>query len=321
MTPLKKNKWLTGPFLSLTLLGSMVSLAVYIPMHGVHPVEPIFFAAFAYLVAWVVSSGYHRYFAHKTFACHPLLRIFYIIMGCAALQQSVLVWASDHRMHHRFGDTDKDPYNIKKGLWWAHFGWLIAEDPESRRTLMQNVPDLANDPWLRWQHRYWIWVGVLLSFGIPLAIGFAIDRPVGMFLWGGLLRVAVTHQTTFTINSLAHRFGTQPYSDESSARDVWWLIPFLCGENYHNYHHSFPGDYRNGVRWYQWDPSKWGLWLLSKMKLVRELRRTPPEWIRKARLEMDVKRLSKRLQSAKDGIQSLSSFLNRECSLSTLSKR
>ncbi|MBL7685282.1 MAG: fatty acid desaturase, partial [Deltaproteobacteria bacterium] len=231
--------------------------------------------------------------SHKAFQCHPALKIFYLILGASALQQSALVWASDHRFHHRYVDTEKDPYNIKKGFWWAHVGWLLAESPESRKTLLSNVPDLAKDKWVMWQHKYWVWISIPLSFGIPLLIGFWIDRPIGMLLWGILLRIAITHHTTFTINSIAHSFGTQPYSDENSAKDVWWLAPFLCGEHYHNYHHCFQGDYRNGIRWYHWDPSKWFLWMLSKIGLVKNLQRTPDHLILKARLEMDLKQVEK----------------------------
>jgi len=288
---LKKIQWLTVPVLSLTFFGSLLGLAFYIPRYGVHPAEPIFCFAFVYLVAMVVSGGYHRYFAHKTFQAHPILKMYYLIVGCAAMQQSALVWASDHRFHHRYVDTDKDPYDIKKGFWWAHIGWLLAEDPESRKTLLQNVPDLAKDRWVMWQHRYWVWISLPLSIGIPLLIGFWIGRPMGMFLWGVLLRIAVTHHTTFTINSIAHYFGKQPYSDANSARDVWWLAPILCGENYHNYHHCFQGDYRNGIRWYHWDPTKWALWIASKFGLAKGLQRTPQHLILKARVEMDLKRI------------------------------
>lgn len=295
MVFLKKIQWLTLPFLSLSLILSVLGLAIYIPSYGVHPVEPIFCATFVLIVAMVISGGYHRYFAHKTFECHPILKVFYLIMGCAAFQQSALVWASDHRFHHRYVDTDKDPYNIQKGFWWAHVGWMLSKNPVSRDTLLQNVPDLAKDKWVMWQHRYWIWISIPLAFGIPLLVGLLIGRPMGMLLWGALLRIVITHHTTFTINSVAHRFGTQPYSDENSAKDVWWLAPILCGENYHNYHHAFQGDYRNGIRWYHWDPTKWALWFLSNTPLVRRLRRAPFHLVLKARLEMDLKRLKGRI--------------------------
>jgi len=298
MTFVKEFKWVTIPFLSLTPLLSAAALLYYIPRYGVHPLEPIVCAVYVMIVALVVSGGYHRYFAHKTYQCHPFLKIFYLVVGCAALQQTALVWATDHRMHHRYVDTEKDPYNIQKGFWWAHMGWLFAKDPAHRDRMALIAPDLAKDPWVMWQHKHWIWISVLLTAGLPLFVGFLIDRPFGMLLWAGLLRVVITHQTTFTINSIAHKFGTQPYTDENSAKDVWWLAPFLCGENYHNYHHRFQSDYRNGVKWYQYDPSKWMLWILSHTSLVRALRRTPHHQILSARLSMDLKRIETRLRPA-----------------------
>jgi stearoyl-CoA desaturase (delta-9 desaturase) len=298
MSFLKSIRWLTAPFLVLTFLISGVGLALYIPRYGVHPLEPIVCAIFVFVIAMVVSGGYHRYFAHKTFQCHPILKIFYLIIGAAAFQQSALVWATDHRMHHRYVDTDKDPYNIKKGFWWAHAGWLFAKDPGHRANILAIAPDLVKDKWVMWQHKYWMWISIPLAVGLPLFIGYLIGRPVGMFLWAGFLRVVITHHTTFTINSIAHKFGTQPYTDENSARDVWWLAPLLCGENYHNYHHRFQSDYRNGVKWYQYDPTKWALWLLSHTPLVKNLRRTPEHLILKARLEMDLKQLEQKLKPA-----------------------
>ena len=266
---------MTIPFLLLTPLLSAAGLIYYISRHGVHFLEPTICLIYVMTIAFIISSGYHRYFAHKTYQCHPALKIFYLVLGCAAMQQSAFVWAADHRMHHRYVDTDKDPYNIQKGFWWAHIGWLLSKDPSHRNRLAEIAPDLAKDRWVMWQNRYWLLLSVPLTFGIPLLIGFWIGRPVGMLLWAGFLRIVISHQTTFTINSIAHKFGTQPYTDENSARDVWWLAPLLFGENYHNYHHRFQSDYRNGVKWYQFDPSKWILWVLSRYPAGHESSSNP----------------------------------------------
>lgn len=294
----KNFQWITSSFLFITLLLSIVGLAFYIPRYGVHPLEPLLCAAYVSVVAMVVSSGYHRYFAHKTYECHPALKIFYLIVGAAAFQQSALIWAVDHRMHHRYVDTEQDPYNIKQGFWYAHVGWLLKQDPAHRSEMLSLAPDLAKDRWVMWQHKYWLLLSLPLAFGIPLLIGFWMDRPLGVFLWVGILRIVISHHTTFTINSIAHKFGVQPYTDKNSARDVWWLAPLLWGENYHNYHHRFQSDYRNGVRWYHYDPSKWTLWLFSKIGLTKGLRRTPDSQILKARLEMDLKYLENKLLPA-----------------------
>jgi stearoyl-CoA desaturase (delta-9 desaturase) len=185
MSYLKKVQWLTLPFLSLTLLSSVLGLVLYIPYRGVHPLEPIACAVFVSIVAMVISGGYHRYFAHKTFHCHPALKIFYLVVGAAAFQQSALVWAADHRMHHRYVDTDRDPYSIKKGFWWAHVGWIFAAG--HRLEDWRSVPDLsrlrnvAPPPWVRLR-----WPGPS-AFRWPC---LAIGRPVGVLLWAGLLRAS-----------------------------------------------------------------------------------------------------------------------------------
>lgn len=300
MSFIKKFDWVTLPFFSLTLLISIIGLAVYIPRFGIHPLEPVFCFISVFVIAMVVSGGYHRYFSHRTFQCHPILKIFYLVVGAAAFEQSALIWSADHRRHHRYVDTEKDPYNIKKGFWWAHIGWILAKAPPEREDF-SNVPDLLRDKWVMWQHRYLLWIAIPMAFGLPLLIGFLMDRPIGMLLWGAFLRIVITHHTTSFINSIAHQFGTQPYTDKNSAKDVWWLAPFLCGETYHNYHHCFQNDYRNGIRWYHWDPTKWALWLLSHTPLVTKLKTTPTPLVIKARVEMDLKRLEQKLKNSPSG--------------------
>jgi len=293
MVTLKRHNiaWGISTFFTLSTLACIVGLALYIPRYGVHPLEPITTVAFVYIVAMAIAGGYHRLFSHRAYKAHPILKIIWLIIGSAGLQQSAIKWSADHRLHHRFVDTDRDPYSFKKGFFWAHIGWILTKDPQTREELLTQVPDLVKDKYVMWQYRYWALIGAVLSIGIPLGIGFLIGRPLGMFLWAGLLRVVLTHQTTFTINSLAHWRGKQPYSNKNSSKDVWWLAPFLVGESYHNYHHTFQWDYRNGIRWYHWDPVKWFLWPLSYTPLVHHLRRTPVHLVLKARMEIDLYRL------------------------------
>ncbi len=292
----KLAAWGFTIFTILITLGAVGGLAYYIPRHGVHFLEPLVMVVLVYFYGMLVAGAYHRYFSHRTFECNPFLKAFMLIFSCGALQNSALKWAAQHRLHHRFVDTPQDPYSIKKGFWWAHWGWLFAPDAQTEEDWRQIAPDLAQDSMVNWQHRLWIPVGFLLSLGLPLALGFIIGRPLGMFLWAGLLRLVISHHTTFTINSIAHYFGKQPFSDRDSSRDVWWLAPFLCGEAYHNYHHTFQSDYRNGIRWYHWDPVKWLLWLLHRTSWVKSLRTTPEHRIWQARLEMEVKRLEQHWQ-------------------------
>jgi stearoyl-CoA desaturase (delta-9 desaturase) len=209
------------------------------------------------------------------------VRAFYLLFGAAAVQNSALKWSADHRIHHARTDTSEDPYNIRRGFWWAHMGWVFHKDP--RPVDVRRVKDLAADPLVRWQDRYYIPIAILLGAALPLAIGFAWGDPIGALLVAGFLRLVVQWHATGAVNSVTHRFGTQPYSRRNSARDSSLAALITLGEGYHNFHHRFQIDYRNGVRWWHFDPTKWFVWSLSRVGLARDLRRTPPEEIRRAR--------------------------------------
>jgi stearoyl-CoA desaturase (delta-9 desaturase) len=149
-----------------------------------------------------------------------------------------------------------------------------------------------------WQYRWSHWIGIVGGLGIPLAIGAAFGSPLGGLLWGGFLRIALIHHTTFLVNSVAHLYGTRPYTDENSARDNALLAFVTNGEGYHNFHHKFPSDFRNGIRWYQWDPTKWFIAVLRAVGLARELRVTPSAIIEKSKLRMKLVHAEERLALA-----------------------
>jgi stearoyl-CoA desaturase (delta-9 desaturase) len=211
------------------------------------------------------------------------VRLFFLVFGSAALENSVLNWASDHRIHHSHVDHERDPYNIQKGFWWAHIGWIFYENEPIPRTV---VRDLLEDPLVRWQHRWYKVLGIGVSFGIPLAVGLATGRVLGCLLIGGVLRVVISHHGTFFINSACHMVGRQPYSREHSARDSAVMAVLAFGEGYHNYHHSFPFDYRNGIKRWHFDPAKWAIYCLSRVGLAYDLRRASDAAILKARVDV-----------------------------------
>ncbi len=265
--PERQKSWINILFLSLTPVVGILGTAAYAIVFGVRWWEPTLFVALFALVSFSVTAGYHRCFAHKAYACHPAVQAFYLFFGAMALQNSALKWASDHRDHHRYVDRHWDPYNISRGGLWAHIVWLFyTEAPE--RTY-ENVSDLQKNRLVRWQFRLNGWIG-LIGLAIPTLIGALFGRPVGGLLWGGFLRIALIHHTTFLVNSFAHLYGTRPYT-ENSARDNGLLAFFTNGEGYHNFHHRFPSDFRNGLRWYQWDPTKWLIAVLGLVGLGRQL--------------------------------------------------
>ena len=245
---------------------------------------------FLYLNGTAITGGYHRLWSHRAYQAHWSVRLWFALWGAGALQNSVLIWASDHRRHHRFvDDNERDPYSAGRGLWFSHIGWVLREYATNAEDF-SNVQDLTRDPILRWQHRHYVAIATLMNLGLPLLLGYALGDLVGTVLLVGLLRLVVNHHVTFFVNSLAHFWGTRPYTDDNSARDNGFLALLTYGEGYHNYHHAFQTDYRNGIRWYQWDPTKWMIAGLARVGLARELQRIADFRIQRALLDMQFKR-------------------------------
>lgn len=264
-----------------------------------------------------VTAGYHRLFAHGTYRAHPVVRAIFLFFGAGAVQNSALKWAADHRRHHAFTDRDEDPYSIAKGFWWAHMGWIFFRDPENPRG--GNVRDLESDPLVRLQHRFYVTVATLAGAGVPLALGFLLGDPWGGLILGCFARLVFQIHATSCVNSVAHTIGRQPYSDRDSSRDSFVTALVSMGEGYHNFHHAFPYDYRNGVRAWHFDPSKWLIRALSLVRLARDLVRTPQETILKSRIHMDEKRAVARLPHAAEllraGREKLEALLDRWAAL------
>jgi stearoyl-CoA desaturase (delta-9 desaturase) len=278
--PAERINWVSSSFLIGTALLTVTALPVYLWFFGFDWFHFGMFFVMFLLTGFSITAGYHRFFAHKTFEAKWPLRLTVLLFGAGAFENSVLEWTSDHRRHHKHVDHDEDPYNIQKGFFHAHMGWILfklnAEPP------LDNVPDLERDPLVRWQHRYVHVLAVLVGFVLPTVAGFLYNSWVGALgglLIGGVARIVATQHTTFFINSACHCMGRQPYSTKCSARDSFFLALFTLGEGYHNYHHEFQYDYRNGVKPWQWDPTKWLIWVLSKLGVTSQLRRVPSEKI------------------------------------------
>ncbi|HVE14318.1 MAG TPA: fatty acid desaturase [Elusimicrobiota bacterium] len=285
--------WVSVVFLTATPVLALAGGIWHVRAYGLHPVEIALFFVFYVFTGLSITAGYHRLFAHRSYDCHPAVKAFFLIFGAAAIENSVLRWARDHRIHHQKVDTAEDPYNIRRGLFYAHMGWIFYKNSDARD--FKCAPDLARDPMVVWQDKYYLPILVTVGFALPTAIGAAFGRPLGGFLWGGLIRAVLVQHMTFFINSLAHYFGSQPYSIDNTARDSWWLAFLTYGEGYHNFHHRFAADYRNGHRWYHFDPSKWTINALSRVGLASRLTRYREEHILRARIETDLKRIEQRL--------------------------
>jgi stearoyl-CoA desaturase (Delta-9 desaturase) len=291
--PKRPINWLNMVFILGTLLVALVATPWYLIKVGLGWPEATTFVVIWLLVGLSVTAGYHRLFSHKTFQAAWPVRLFFLVFGAGALENSVLNWSADHRIHHAHVDHDRDPYNITKGFWWAHMGWIFFKNEPIPRSV---VRDLEDDPLVRWQAKYYALIGLSVALGIPLIVGLLTGRVLGCLLIGGVLRIVVSHHGTFFINSLCHMVGSRPYSQEHSARDSPIMAVLAFGEGYHNYHHSFPFDYRNGVKVWQFDPAKWMIWTLSRFGLARDLRRAPEAAVLKAKVEVQFNHAKERLQ-------------------------
>ncbi|GAA3003067.1 fatty acid desaturase [Kitasatospora albolonga] len=204
-----------------------------------------------------ITVGFHRYFTHGSFKAKRPLVIAMAIAGSLAIEGPLVRWVADHRKHHRFSDKEGDPHSpwrygesvpaLMKGLWWAHMGWLFDEEQTPQ---LKYAPDLVNDPVIRAISRlFWLWT--LVSMLIPPVIGGLVSMSwqgaLTAFFWGSLVRVALLHHVTWSINSICHAVGERPFKSRDRSGNVWWLAVLSCGESWHNLHHADPTSARHGV--------------------------------------------------------------------------
>jgi len=245
-----------------------------------------------FLLMWTAigistTAGYHRLFTHRAYEASWPVRLFFLCFGAASWEASCWRWTMDHHKHHRYVDTPRDPYNIQQGFWYAHLWWLFRKREYDHASPLG--VEYGKDPLVRFQHRYYIPIAIFFAFVLPAGIAAIWGDAFGGFILAGLGVVVINHHFTFSINSFCHWMGTQPYSDKHSARDSLILAIFNYGEGYHNYHHEFPNDYRNGIRWYHWDPTKWLISTLHAFGLVKNLKSVSPEMIVKRKIGMQEK--------------------------------
>lgn len=218
-----------------------------------------------------ITAGYHRLFSHSTYKVNRFVEWILLFFGSMATQGSALRWSYDHRLHHAHIDKDDDPYSVKKGFWYAHLFWMFEKQgPMSKKKV---IADLLRNKAIVFQNRFYEICMIATNLLAVIGLGLITGDFFGAFVFGFLVRLFFLHHFTWFINSLAHYWGHQNYSTEHSAVDNYILCFLTFGEGYHNYHHTFANDYRNGIRWYHFDPTKWLIWGLSKIGLASNLRK------------------------------------------------
>jgi len=230
-----------------------------------------------------ITVGYHRYFTHGSFKAPRAVRIALAVAGSLAIEGPVIRWVADHRRHHAYSDKEGDPHSpwrygndikaLTKGLWHAHIGWLFDIEQTNQERF---APDLLADPDIAKVDRAFMRLTAVTLLLPPLVGfvwgGFAWQAAATAFFWGSLVRVALLHHTTWSINSICHTIGQRPFRTRDRATNVWWLAVMSMGESWHNMHHADPTAARHGVLRGQLDSSARIIWAMEKLRLVREVR-------------------------------------------------
>ncbi|KAM3557771.1 hypothetical protein MY1884_004335 [Beauveria asiatica] len=282
--------WLNVTFILFVPLIGLISAYLY-PAH----LYTIIFAVVYYFNAGLgITAGYHRLWAHSCYKARLPLKIYLAACGLGAAQGSILWWSRGHRAHHRYTDTDKDPYSVQKGFWYSHIGWMVLRQ-NPKRIGRADVTDLDEDPVVVWQHRHYIPGVLVMALGLPTVVcGLGWGDWRGGLVYAGVLRASFIQQATFCVNSLAHWLGEQPFDDRNSPRDHVLTALVTLGEGYHNFHHEFPSDYRNAVEWWQYDPTKWAIWTWKQLGLASDLKQFRRNEIEKGRVQQLQKTLDRK---------------------------
>ncbi|KAF2144775.1 uncharacterized protein K452DRAFT_266873 [Aplosporella prunicola CBS 121167] len=286
----KHVNWL-NVFLTVLIPLSGCIAAFYVPLCWKTAVWAFIYYFFTGLS---ITAGYHRLWSHTSYSATLPLRIFLAAFGAGAIEGSIRWWSRDHRAHHRYTDTEKDPYSVKKGLWYSHMGWILMKQ-NPKRIGRTDISDLNDDVIVVFQHRHYVKCALFMGVFFPAVVsGLVWNDWAGGIVYAGILRVFFVQQATFCINSMAHWIGEQPFDDRNSPRDHVLTAFATLGEGYHNFHHEFPSDYRNAIEWYQYDPTKWCIWLWKQLGLASDLKQFRANEIEKGRLQMSQKKLDRK---------------------------
>jgi fatty-acid desaturase len=222
-----------------------------------------------------IGMGYHRLLVHRGYQVPKIVEYFLAVCGTLSLEGGPISWVSIHRIHHQHSDKEGDPHTPQEGTFWAHMGWIITGQALNAETsaLAKYAPDLAKDRFHVWLSKYH-WVPLaLLGLGLlvigSLAGGWKVG--VGLFLWGIFLRTTLGLHATWLVNSATHLWGGRRFDTRDDSRNSWWVALVTGGEGWHNNHHAYPVSARHGLAWYEFDPNYYGIWLLKKLGLARNV--------------------------------------------------
>jgi len=234
-----------------------------------------------------VTIGFHRYFTHGAFKATRALRIGLAVTGSMAMQGPIIGWVADHRRHHAYADREGDPHSpwifgtsataLARGFWHAHMGWMFGRELTNAARF---APDLLADPDIQRVNRWFPALTAVTLLAPALIGGLATWSWWGAltaFFWAGLVRVAVLHHVTWSVNSICHMIGDRPFEARDKSANFWPLAILSMGESWHNSHHADPTCARHGVRRGQIDISARLIWAFEKLGWATRVRWPRPE--------------------------------------------
>jgi stearoyl-CoA desaturase (delta-9 desaturase) len=228
-------------------------------------------AATFFVRLFAITGGYHRYFAHRGYRTSRAFQFILAFVACSATQKGPLWWAGGHRRHHRYSDQPGDMHSPREGFWYSHQGWIL--DTRWERTELENIRDFARYPELIWLNRWHFVPPILLALALWAVAGLAGA------IWAYVFSTVLLWHATYSINSLAHRWGSQRYETGDDSRNNFWLALLTWGEGWHNNHHWFMGSARNGFFWWEIDLTYYGLRLLALFGIVWDLKEVPARFL------------------------------------------
>ncbi|KAI7855985.1 delta-9 desaturase [Circinella umbellata] len=277
---------------SILLLG-----APLVALYGIFTTELqtktlIWTIAYYFITGLGITAGYHRLWSHSAYRAVDALQWVYSLAGAGAVEGSIYWWSRGHRAHHRWTDTDKDPYSAHRGFFFSHIGWMLVQRPKNRIGYA-DVADLKANPIVAFQHKYYPYFALGMGFLFPtLVAGLGWGDFRGGYFYAGVARLCFVHHATFCVNSLAHFLGEDTFDDHHTPRDHWITALVTMGEGYHNFHHEFPQDYRNAIVFYQYDPTKWLIKVLATLGLAYDLKTFPANEVTKGKIQMQEKKIN-----------------------------
>ena len=234
---------------------------------AVHPGDLVLLLSMYAITGMGITIGFHRMLTHRSFRPHPIIKFLLLVFGSMALEGPALQWAATHTKHHAQSDREGDPHSPMEGFFHAHIGWMFKDREADPAVYARH---LANDRMVVFvSNTFFVWVG--LSLLIPFLLGGWSG-----LLWGGLVRICLTHHVTWSVNSVCHTFGKREFETNDQSHNEWIVGLLAFGEGWHNNHHAFPRSAFHGLHWWQVDLSSYIIWTLERTGLVKDVYRVTP---------------------------------------------